>query len=48
MYLVHRRSELLAHIQTSNAQYNCQAFGKKIAYKTNCLGITRTFADPIV
>jgi transposase len=48
MYLVHQRSELLAHIQNTNAQYNCEAFGKKIAYKTNRQGITEVFTDPMV
>ena len=48
MYMVHQRSELLAHIQNTNSQYNCEAFGKKIAYKTNRLGIADTFTDPMV
>jgi transposase len=48
MYLVHQRSELLAHIQNTNAQYNCEAFGKKIAYKSNRAGITEVFTDPMV
>ncbi|MDZ7379252.1 MAG: transposase, partial [candidate division KSB1 bacterium] len=34
MHLMHKRSELLAHIQNTNSQ-NCRPqFGKKIAYKT--------------
>jgi transposase len=48
MYLVHQRSELLAHIQNANAQYNLQPFGKKIAYKSNRAGITEVFTDPMV
>jgi hypothetical protein len=48
MYLVHQRAELLAHIQNTNAQYNLQAFGKKIAYKSNRAGISEVFTDPMV
>jgi transposase len=48
MYLVHQRLELLAHIQNTNAQYNLQAFGKKIAYKSNRAGISEVFTDPMV
>jgi transposase len=48
MYLVHQRSELLAHIQNTNAQYNLQPFGKKIAYKSNRAGIAEAFTDPMV
>ena len=44
-YFVNPRSELLAHIQNTNSQYNCQAFGKQIACKTNRLGINETFAS---
>ena len=48
MYLMHQRSELLAHIQNTNSQYNLEAFGKKIAYKSNRKGITDSFSDPMV
>lgn len=34
-YLVHKRAELLAHIQITNAQYNLPPFGKKLAYAKN-------------
>jgi transposase len=48
MYLVHQRSELLAHIQNTTSQYNLKAFGKKIAYKSNREGIAECFVDPLV
>jgi len=48
MHLVHKRSELLAHIVNTNTQYNLPAFNKKIAYKTNRIGITDRFTDPSV
>jgi transposase len=42
------RSELLAHIQNTTAQYNLPAFGKKIAYRANRTGVAEAFADPHV
>jgi transposase len=45
MYLVHQRAEILAHIQNTNAQYNLEAFGKKIAYKKNRVGLPERFPD---
>ena len=48
MHLMHKRSELLAHIVNTNTQYNLPAFNKKIAYKTNRIGITDRFTDPSV
>src|SRR5438132_2547742 len=33
MHLMHQRSQLLAHIQNTNSQYNLPEIGKKIAYK---------------
>jgi transposase len=34
-YLVHKRAELIAHIQITNAQYNLPPFGKKLIYAKN-------------
>jgi transposase len=48
MHLVHQRSELLAHIQNTNSQYNMQEFGRKIAYRSNREGLAESFADPLV
>lgn len=45
MFLMRKRAELLAHIQNTNSQYNLPEFGKKIAYKTNRLGIQDRFTD---
>lgn len=47
-YLVRRRSDLLAHIQNTNAQYNLPEFGKKIARKMHREGIADLFPDPPV
>ena len=45
MHLMHHRSELLAHIQNTNSQYNLPDIGKKIAYKTNREGVAERFPD---
>jgi transposase len=34
-YLVHKRAELIAHIQITNAQYNLPPFAKKLIYAKN-------------
>jgi transposase len=34
-YLVHKRAELIAHIQITNAQYNLPPFTKKLIYARN-------------
>ena len=47
-HLMQKRSELLAHIQNTNSQYNLPEFGKKIAYKANRDGVTDHFPDPSV
>lgn len=47
-HLMRKRAELLVHIQNTNFQYNLPEFGKKIAYKTNRLGIETHFDDPSV
>src|SRR5947208_17143185 len=48
MHLMHKRSELLTHIQNTNNQYCLPQFGKKIAYKANREGVAERFADPAV
>jgi transposase len=45
MHLMHKRSELLAHIQNTNSQYCLPQFGKKIAYKANRAGVAEHFTD---
>lgn len=47
-HLVHKRTELLAHIQNTNSQYNLPVFEKKISYKANRVGISNHFPDPAV
>jgi transposase len=47
-HLMRKRSELLAHVQNTNSQYNLPEIGKKIAYKTNRDGVAERFADPAV
>jgi len=44
-HLMHQRSQLLAHIQNTNSQYNLPEIGKKIAYKSNREGVAERFAD---
>lgn len=48
MYLMHKRSELLAHIQNTNSQYNLPEIGKKLAYKSNRPGVVERFENPSV
>src|SRR5262249_47951683 len=48
MHLMRKRAELLAHVQTTNSQYNLPEIGKKIAYKANRDGIAERFPDPAV
>jgi len=45
MHLMHKRSELLVHIQNTNSQYCLPEFGKKIAYKKNREGVAEHFPD---
>jgi len=33
LHLAHKRGELLAHVQTTNSQYNLAAIGKNLAYQ---------------
>jgi len=48
MHLMRKRSELLAHIQNTNSQYNLPEIGKKIAYKANRQGVAERFDEPSV
>ena len=48
MYLMHKRSELLVHIENTNSQYNLAPFGKKLTYKSNRSGVAERFEDPSV
>lgn len=48
MHLMRKRSELLAHIQNTNSQYNLPEIGVKIAYKANRVGIAERFPQPAV
>jgi transposase len=48
MYLMRHQSELLAHIQNTNTQYNLAAFEKRINYRSNRVGLTEHFPDPLV
>ena len=43
-----KRSELLAHIQNTNSQYNLPEIGKKIAYKANREEVAERFDEPSV
>jgi transposase len=47
-HLMRKRSELLAHVQNTNSQYNLPEIGKKIAYKANRVGVAERFSDPAV
>ena len=48
MHLMHKRAELLSHIQNTNHQYNLPEMGKKIAYKANREGVAERFIDTAV
>ena len=48
MHLMRHRSELLAHIQNTNTQYNLPAFPKSIAPLSNRQGLPDLFEDPMV
>jgi transposase len=49
-YLVHKRAELLTHLQILNSQYNLAPFAKKLGYAANReeLQVAERFADPSV
>jgi transposase len=50
MYLVHKRAELITHLEILNAQNNLPPFGKKLGYAGNRaeLDIAKRFTDPSV
>jgi transposase len=48
MHLMHKRAELLSHVQNANHQYNLPEIGKKIAYKANREGVAERFVDTAV
>jgi transposase len=45
MYFVHKRSELLSHIQNTKFQYNLPDFQKRIDRRSNRIGINEHFED---
>jgi transposase len=49
-YLVHKRAELITHLEILNAQNNLPPFGKKLSYAANraALDIPQRFGDPSV
>ena len=47
-YLMRHQSELLAHIQNTNTQYNLAAFDKRIHYRSNRVELGEHFPDPLV
>jgi len=47
-FLVQRRSALLAHLETTNAQYNLEPFAKKLTHWKNRRGVPDRFTDPSV
>jgi len=47
-YFMHQHSELLAHIENTNTQYNLQPFAKSIVHRSNRSGIVERFADEMV
>jgi transposase len=48
LHFMRKRSELLAHIQNTNSQYNLPDIEKKIAYKANRKGVADRFSIPSV
>ena len=48
MYLSRRCSELVAHINNTNTQYNLPAFRKKLSRKYNHDGVAERFENPAV
>jgi transposase len=50
MFLVHKRAEIITHLQTTNAQYNLPVFTKKLIYAKNRkeLKIAERFIDSSV
>ena len=50
MFLVHKRAELITHMQMTNAQYNLPPFGQKLIYAKNrqALRVAERFDDASV
>jgi hypothetical protein len=48
MHLMHKRAELLWHVQNTNPHYNLPEIGKKIAYKANREGVAERCVDAAV
>jgi transposase len=50
MFLVHKRAELITHMQMTNAQYNLPPFGQKLIYAKNrqALRVAERFQDASV
>ncbi|MCL4536431.1 MAG: IS110 family transposase [Nitrospirae bacterium] len=48
MHLTRKRAELLAHVQNTNHQYNLPDIGKRIAKKSNRVGVAERFPDESV
>jgi len=48
MYVARRCTDLVAHIQNTNSQYNLPAFVKKLSRKYNHDGVAERFEDPAV
>lgn len=48
MHFMRKRSELLAHIQNTNSQYNLPSFEKSIARKRHRHHVAEHFPDPSV
>ncbi len=48
LHFVRQRGSLLAHIQTTHHQYNIDAPGKRITYRSNREGLGEGFEDPSV
>jgi hypothetical protein len=47
-HLVHKRAELLVHMQNTKSQYNLPEMGKRLSYKANREGVGEHFPDPSV
>ena len=48
IHLMRKRSELLAHVQNTNSQYNLPEIGKDLRCAANRVGVAERFHDPSV
>jgi hypothetical protein len=48
MYLMHQQSDLLAHIQNTNTQYNLPGLEKRIGWPSNRTTMADHFEEPMV